>query len=112
MQNAVTVSSDIRTFEGLRRRNRLRAMTASTRDHHPASTNEHRGVDTSRCTVSYLVDDVRRFGLTGTLAVWRQRLSFRRELQRLMRVAPHMIDDIGLTEEQAHAEIRKPAWLP
>ncbi len=41
-----------------------------------------------------------------------ERHRYRRELRRLLRVAPHMIDDIGLTRPQALHEVEKPFWRP
>lgn len=41
---------------------------------------------------------------------WKQRRRFRNELYRLMRISPHLIVDIGLTEEEALREIAKPFW--
>lgn len=45
-----------------------------------------------------------------TLAKWRLRLLERRHLRRLLLVAPHMIEDIGLTLEDARLEAEKPFW--
>jgi uncharacterized protein YjiS (DUF1127 family) len=41
---------------------------------------------------------------------WQTRRRYRRDLKRLLRVGPHMIDDIGLTLEEACREIAKPLW--
>ena len=41
---------------------------------------------------------------------WRRRRDYRRDVKRLLRVGPHMIEDIGLTLEQASREIVKPYW--
>lgn len=41
---------------------------------------------------------------------WQTRRMYRRELKRLLRVGPHMIDDIGLTLEETCREIAKPLW--
>jgi len=46
----------------------------------------------------------------GTLRIWSRRRRYRRELRRLLMVAPHMIDDIGLTMTDAVEEARKPVW--
>lgn len=54
--------------------------------------------------------DLQRDGLAGTFMVWRERIQYRRELRRLALVAPHMIDDIGLTLHQALAEADRPFW--
>ena len=52
-----------------------------------------------------------RFRLEGTtLREWLNRRHYRRGLARLMRVGPHMIDDVGLTLEQVRQEIAKPFW--
>jgi uncharacterized protein YjiS (DUF1127 family) len=45
--------------------------------------------------------------LVGT---WRERLYFRRELMRLVKDGPELIDDIGLTMRQVDDEIAKPFW--
>ena len=55
----------------------------------------------------------RRHGLQalrGMLATWRRRLCFRRQLAYMVKVTPHLIDDIGMTRRQAEAEIAKPFW--
>ena len=44
------------------------------------------------------------------IAVWRRRARYRAELQRLMRIGPHMISDIGLSARQAEREIAKQFW--
>jgi uncharacterized protein YjiS (DUF1127 family) len=49
-------------------------------------------------------------GLAVALSVWRTRRYFRKELSRLLSVAPHMIADIGLTVEDAAAEAARPFW--
>jgi uncharacterized protein YjiS (DUF1127 family) len=49
-------------------------------------------------------------GPAAALSVWRARRHFRRELCRLLSVAPHMIADIGLTFEDAAAEVARPFW--
>ena len=46
----------------------------------------------------------------GPWAAWRARRRFRTDLARLLRVAPHMIEDIGLTLAQARREAAKPFW--
>ena len=45
--------------------------------------------------------------LKKTLDVRRRRKDYRNDLERLLRVAPHMIADIGLNLETAHREIGK-----
>jgi uncharacterized protein YjiS (DUF1127 family) len=56
----------------------------------------------------------RRYGLAalqGAIATWRERTRFRRELERMSRDNPHLIDDIGLTRRQVEEEIAKlPFW--
>lgn len=49
-------------------------------------------------------------GLRDLPAVWVERSRFRRALARLLKRTPHLIDDIGLTREQAEAEVAKPFW--
>ena len=49
-------------------------------------------------------------GVPVALRVWRARRHFRKELSRLLSVAPHMIADIGLTVEDAAAEVVRPFW--
>jgi len=41
---------------------------------------------------------------------WRRRRRYRAELARLLKVGPHMIDDIGLGLEEARREAAKPFW--
>lgn len=48
--------------------------------------------------------------LKAACAAWRKRRGYRRDLQRLLRVGPHMLADIGLTLEEARREIVKPFW--
>jgi uncharacterized protein YjiS (DUF1127 family) len=38
------------------------------------------------------------------------RRRYRKDLERLLRVGPHMIEDVGLTLPEAHREIEKPFW--
>ena len=44
------------------------------------------------------------------LQVWRGRIRFRQQLWRLLRDSPTLIEDIGLTVEQAKEELAKPFW--
>ena len=44
------------------------------------------------------------------LKEWRERHLFRREVSRLLSVAPHMIADIGLTLDEASEELARPFW--
>ncbi|AGB43226.1 DUF1127 domain-containing protein [Mesorhizobium sp. CO1-1-7] len=49
--------------------------------------------------------------LRSMVASWRERTRFRWDLKRMSEVSPHLIDDIGLTQLQAKAEIAKlPFW--
>jgi len=49
--------------------------------------------------------------LRDSLAAWRQRMRFRWQLKQMAQASPHLIDDIGLTRQQAEAEIAKlPFW--
>jgi uncharacterized protein YjiS (DUF1127 family) len=48
----------------------------------------------------------------AVLDAWRLRYRDRRELERLMRSAPHLIEDIGLSREHADREVAKPFWRP
>lgn len=41
---------------------------------------------------------------------WRRRRDYRRDVKRLLRVGPHMIEDIGLTLEEASREAVRPFW--
>lgn len=54
--------------------------------------------------------DLKRHGLSGLFKLWGERMFYRRELLRLVEAAPHMIDDIGLTCDQALAEAHQPFW--
>ena len=48
----------------------------------------------------------------ATIRVCLERHRYRRDLRRLLRVGPHMIDDIGLTRPKALHEAEKPFWRP
>jgi uncharacterized protein YjiS (DUF1127 family) len=48
--------------------------------------------------------------LGSLIATWRRRIRFRRDLGKMSTVNPHLIDDIGLTRQQAEEEIAKPFW--
>ncbi len=49
--------------------------------------------------------------IPGSLfATWRRRIGFRRDLERLAKAGPYLIDDIGLTMAQVEAELGKPFW--
>ncbi|MBX3573217.1 MAG: DUF1127 domain-containing protein [Mesorhizobium sp.] len=41
---------------------------------------------------------------------WEERKRFRLRLRDMLVTAPHLIDDVGLSNEQAEAEIMKPFW--
>jgi uncharacterized protein YjiS (DUF1127 family) len=45
------------------------------------------------------------------IRTWRRRERLRAELRRLLATAPHLIDDIGLSEKAARAEAAKPFWV-
>ena len=55
-------------------------------------------------------EKIRREPLSRILSTWRLRRQYRQELQRLMKVGPHMIADIGLKLEDARMETAKPFW--
>jgi uncharacterized protein YjiS (DUF1127 family) len=46
------------------------------------------------------------------MAELRRRNEYRADLKRLLKVGPHMIDDIGLGREEALRESEKPFWKP
>ncbi|MBP0582007.1 DUF1127 domain-containing protein [Labrys sp. LIt4] len=48
--------------------------------------------------------------LPKMIAIWRQRIYFRRELEEMAKANPHLIDDIGMKKWQVEAEIAKPFW--
>lgn len=55
----------------------------------------------------------RRLGLgalANMIATWEERKRFRLQLARMIEANPHLIDDVGLTREQAEAEVGKPFW--
>lgn len=49
-------------------------------------------------------------GLIRLFMTWTERSRFREELALMARDTPELIDDIGLTMEQANTEITKPFW--
>lgn len=49
-------------------------------------------------------------GGRNILQVWRGRIRFRRQLWRLLRDSPTLIEDIGLTVAQAKEEVALPFW--
>ena len=42
--------------------------------------------------------------------LWRKRIRFRRHLARLSTIDPRLIEDIGLTLQEAESEIERPLW--
>jgi len=46
----------------------------------------------------------------GLFRLWRERRHYRQNLARLLIIGPYMINDIGLTVDQALAEIDQPFW--
>lgn len=48
--------------------------------------------------------------LEAAWAVWRERRAYRSDLKRLLQAGPHLIADIGLTQEAARREAGKPFW--
>lgn len=61
-------------------------------------------------TFQDLFQQVRAIRIAGYVSRWRQRHFYRRDLARLSGVAPHMIDDIGLTKDEVESELAKPFW--
>ena len=57
-----------------------------------------------------VLQDMRRRGAAEVFSVWHARRHYRRELQRLLAVGPHMIADIGLTLDNAREEMARPFW--
>ncbi len=59
-------------------------------------------------------EKVMRFEKEGkmhnTVNAWIARHRYRRDLVRQLELGNHLIEDIGLTREQALSEIRKPFW--
>lgn len=56
------------------------------------------------------IQAVRAIKLTDYVSRWQERHFYRRELARLSQAAPHMIDDIGLTQDEVESELAKPFW--
>ena len=54
---------------------------------------------------------VARLGHSMPGRQWGQRAEFRAELRRLLRAGEHLIEDIGLSHEQALREASKPFWV-
>jgi uncharacterized protein YjiS (DUF1127 family) len=63
-------------------------------------------------SAAFVFREMRRAGPLRVLDGWRARWHYRRELRRLLAVAPHMITDIGLTLDQAQREMVMPFWRP
>ena len=61
----------------------------------------------SNLTLGQRIACVRR-----VLAEGKRRWIYRRDLKRLLRVGEYMIEDIGLSLEDAHHEIDRPFWQP
>jgi len=61
-------------------------------------------------TLQHSAQAVRAIRITAYLSSWRERQCYRRDLARLSREAPHMIDDIGLTKDEVESELAKPFW--
>jgi len=49
-------------------------------------------------------------GFRRTWDTWRTRRRYRKSLLRLLRAGTYLIEDIGLTPEEARREIEKPFW--
>lgn len=75
-----------------------------------SSPNLSRDRDSLAIEVRRTVHDLQQRGLAGTFKIWRERIRYRRDLRRIALAAPHMIDDIGLTLDQALAEADRPFW--
>ena len=54
--------------------------------------------------------DLSREGPFGLFRAWCKRWRYRRELARLLIIGPYMISDIGMTHDQAVAEMDRPFW--
>jgi uncharacterized protein YjiS (DUF1127 family) len=54
--------------------------------------------------------DLSREGAFGLFRLWHSRWHYRKELARLLIVGRYMITDIGLTLDQALAEVDRPFW--
>jgi len=57
-----------------------------------------------------ILKDLGRHGLVGLFGLWCERRRYRRELKRLFVVGPYMINDVGLTMDQARSEMDRPFW--
>jgi uncharacterized protein YjiS (DUF1127 family) len=81
-------------------------MPSTLTDDHPFSSTTTVGWPGSTCRLDPIAA-IRPF-----LAEWNRRRRFRKDLKRLLAVAPHMIADIGLTLDQAYEQIEAPFWRP
>ena len=66
-----------------------------------------------RSGVSFLPTRIRLPHIAGFRVIWAEwqiRRCYRKDLERLLRVGPYMIEDVGLTIEEAKREIKKPFW--
>lgn len=61
-------------------------------------------------TLQHSVQTVRANRITDYVSKWREQHFYRHDLARLSSVAPHMIDDIGLTKDEVESELAKPFW--
>lgn len=48
--------------------------------------------------------------LKGLIETWETRQRFRQDLERIRRTNPDLLDDIGLTGQEAETEITKHFW--
>ena len=46
----------------------------------------------------------------NTIGTWIARRRYRRDLNRQIEIGNHLVDDFGLTLEEALVEIKKPFW--
>ena len=79
----------------------IRSCTAYT----PRNATEH--------AIDRAIQTLRAVGigeLRAAIHAGLERYRYRRELRRLLRVGPHMIDDVGLDRDQALHEADKPFW--
>ena len=61
-------------------------------------------------TLQGSIQAVRAIKLTDYVSRWRERHFYRCDLARLSQAAPHMIDDIGLKQDEVESELAKPFW--
>lgn len=48
----------------------------------------------------------------NTIGTWIARHRYRRDLSRQIEIGDHLVNDIGLSLEEALNEIKKPFWKP